>query len=225
MADFNLDSIDDIDMNYDFGFTTVDETEVQQFEKEVSDAVAKATKDETGALESKLDNIKSSIQMLISSRDEDRDGFEKEISDAVAKITPQWEANLDNIKASIQTLVSYRDEDRVIYTDGFEKEISDAVAKTMTQDTDALKAKIDNIEASIQALISYRDEDKNELKNKGEAMNETYKNQMKNLEKLILPLLYNLLKNPSDEYIKWPNRTNVVQAQINKIVAITRAVQ
>ena len=48
---------------------------------------------------------------------------------------------------------------------------------------------------------------------------------MKNLEKLILPLLYNLLKNPSDEYIKWPNRTNVVQAQINKIVAITRAVQ
>ena len=180
MADFNLDSIDDIDMNYDFGFTTVDETEVQQFEKEVGDAVAKATKDETGALESKLDNIKSSIQMLVSQRNEDRDEFEKEISDAISKVTPQ--------------------------------------------DTDALKATIDNINASIQTLVSYRDEDKNELKNKGEAMNETYKSQMKNLEKLILPLLYNLLKNPGDEYIKWPNRTGIVQAQINKIVDITRAV-
>ena len=30
MADFDLDSIDDIDMNYDFGFTTVDEDEVQE---------------------------------------------------------------------------------------------------------------------------------------------------------------------------------------------------
>ena len=180
MADFNLDSIDDIDMNYDFGFTTVDETEVQQFEKEVGDAVAKATKDETGALESKLDNIKTSIQMMVSQRNEDRDEFEKEISDAISKVT--------------------------------------------TQDTDALKITIDNIEASIQTLVSYRDEDKNELKNKGEAMNETYKSQMKNLERLILPLLYNLLKNPGDEYIKWPNRTGIVQAQINKIVAITRAV-
>ena len=192
MADFNLDSIDDMDMNYDFGFTTVDETEVQQFEKEVSDAVAKATSHETGA-----------------------------IDEAIQK----WEANLDNIKTSIQTLVSYRDEDRVIYTDEFEKEISDAVAKITTQDTDALKVKIDNIDASIQALVSYRDEDKNELKIKGEAMNETYKSQMKNLERLILPLLYNLMKNPGDEYIKWPNRTDIVQAQINKIVAITRAVQ
>ena len=47
---------------------------------------------------------------------------------------------------------------------------------------------------------------------------------MKKLEKLVLPLLYNLMKNPENEYIKWPNRTTIVQKQINKIVAITRGV-
>jgi hypothetical protein len=45
---------------------------------------------------------------------------------------------------------------------------------------------------------------------------------MKKLEKLILPLLHNLMKNPENEYIKWPGRTAIVQKQINKIVAITR---
>ena len=49
--DFDLSSIDDIDMNYDFGFTTVDEDEVQEFETAVQEKVAKATQQETGMLE------------------------------------------------------------------------------------------------------------------------------------------------------------------------------
>ena len=53
--DFDLDSIDDVDMNYDFGFTTVDEDEVQEFETAVQAKVAKATQQETGALEGKID--------------------------------------------------------------------------------------------------------------------------------------------------------------------------
>ena len=55
-------------------------------------------------------------------------------------------------------------------------------------------------------------------------LEDVYKDQMKKLEKLVLPLLYNLMKNPENEYIKWPNRTTIVQKQINKIVAITRGV-
>ena len=47
---------------------------------------------------------------------------------------------------------------------------------------------------------------------------------LKKVEKLILPLLHNLMKNPENEYIKWPGRTTIVQKQINKIVAITRGV-
>ena len=130
--DFDLDSIDDIDMNYDFGFTTVDEDEVQEFETAVQEKVAKATQQETGALESKMDK-------LIKLREDD---------------------------ASYQVL--------------FEKR----------------KAELETV----------------------------YKDQMKKVERLILPLLHNLMKNPENEYIKWPGRTEIVQKQINKIVAITRGV-
>ena len=132
MADFDLDSIDDIDMNYDFGFTTVDEDEVQEFETAVQAKVAKATQQETGALEAKMDK-------LLKLREDD---------------------------SSYQIL--------------FEKR----------------KAELEDV----------------------------YKDQMKKLEKLVLPLLHNLMKNPENEYIKWPNRTDIVQKQINKIVALTRGV-
>jgi hypothetical protein len=49
-----------------------------------------------------------------------------------------------------------------------------------------------------------------------------YTERMKELENLILPLLYNLLKNPDKEYIKWANRTEIINKQISKITSITR---
>ena len=130
MADFDLDSIDDMDFNMDFGFTTVDEDEVKEFETAVQEKVAKATQQETGALEGKIDK-------LLKMREDDN---------------------------------------------------------------------------SYQVLFEKR---KAELE-------EVYSGQMKKIEKLVLPLLYNLMKNPENEYIKWPGRTDIIQKQINKIVAITR---
>lgn len=51
-----------------------------------------------------------------------------------------------------------------------------------------------------------------------------YKAKLKEVEGLILPLLYNLMKNPEKAYIKWENRVPIIQAQIDKITAITRDV-
>ena len=42
------------------------------------------------------------------------------------------------------------------------------------------------------------------------------------VENLILPLLYNLQKNPDKEYIHWPNRKDIIQKQINKIIEVTK---
>ena len=42
------------------------------------------------------------------------------------------------------------------------------------------------------------------------------------VENLILPLLYNLQKNPEKDYIHWPNRTIIIDKQIEKIKAVTR---
>jgi len=49
------------------------------------------------------------------------------------------------------------------------------------------------------------------------------KNKLQQVEALILPLLKNLMKNPDKDYIHWPNRTPVIQKQIDKITAITRS--
>jgi hypothetical protein len=46
--------------------------------------------------------------------------------------------------------------------------------------------------------------------------------KLKQVEDLILPLMYNLMKNPEKEYIHWPNRTPIIDNQIEKITAITR---
>jgi hypothetical protein len=47
--------------------------------------------------------------------------------------------------------------------------------------------------------------------------------KMKALEKLIMPLLANLAKNPDKEYILWPNRKTSIETQAKKILAITRS--
>ena len=45
--------------------------------------------------------------------------------------------------------------------------------------------------------------------------------RFKNIEKVILPFLYNLSK--SDEpYIHWPNRGPIIKAQIDKVLELTR---
>ena len=47
------------------------------------------------------------------------------------------------------------------------------------------------------------------------------RDKFKALEKLIIPLLIKLAKSP-EAYIHWPNRAEVIEAQLKKIVAITR---
>jgi hypothetical protein len=46
--------------------------------------------------------------------------------------------------------------------------------------------------------------------------------KLRDVEDLILPLLLNLKKNPEKDIIKWPNRSVIIDKQIEKIKAITR---
>ena len=54
-----------------------------------------------------------------------------------------------------------------------------------------------------------------------EVANADVEKRFKDLEKVILPFLYNLSKS-EEPYIHWPNRAEVIEAQLKKIVAITR---
>ena len=54
-----------------------------------------------------------------------------------------------------------------------------------------------------------------------ETTSEEQKKRFKEIEKVILPFLYNLSK--SDEpYIHWPNRGPIIKAQIEKVLKLTR---
>ena len=92
-----------------------------------------------------------------------------------------------------------------------EKEIKSRIADTKGVASGELEEKIDK-------LIAIREGDETQL----DVLKKENKNDLLKLEKMIMPLLYNLMKNPEDVYIKWPNRKEIIQKQINKIVAVTR---
>ena len=51
---------------------------------------------------------------------------------------------------------------------------------------------------------------------------EEYKARLAQVEKIIMPFLTNLLKTADKPYINWPNRKPILEAQIQKILALTR---
>jgi hypothetical protein len=51
---------------------------------------------------------------------------------------------------------------------------------------------------------------------------EEYKQRLQQVEKIILPFLTKLLKTADQPIIKWPNRKPVLEAQIQKILNLTR---
>ena len=51
---------------------------------------------------------------------------------------------------------------------------------------------------------------------------EEYKARLVEVEKIILPFLTKLLKTSDQPIIKWPNRKPILEAQIQKILNLTR---
>lgn len=49
------------------------------------------------------------------------------------------------------------------------------------------------------------------------------KNKLVDVEKLIMPLLVNLIKTADRDYIFWPKREEKIQAQIDQLLSITRS--
>lgn len=50
-----------------------------------------------------------------------------------------------------------------------------------------------------------------------------YRKRLTEVEKLIIPFLSQMLKTADKEYIYWPNRKPIIEAQIEKILKLTRS--
>ena len=84
-------------------------------------------------------------------------------------------------------------------------------------DSDAIIDKIIQLEAKLLQIDNSGMVDEHKA-----LVEQDVANKLRDVEDLVLPLLYNLQKNPEKEYIHWPNRTAIIDKQIEKIKAVTR---
>ena len=110
------------------------------------------------------------------------------------------------------------------------KEVADqlkAVAKSSAGQASSaaieeLDGKVDLLTKLISNSLSELDDHKENLSTKETNKTLDFKDRLIECEKLILPLLQNLMKNEDKEYIYWPNRKAIIQQQIDRLQKITR---
>ena len=106
-------------------------------------------------------------------------------------------------------------EEEVKVAKGKQEQVEQKVTET-AQTTVNLEKKLDTLTNLIQSRNS------EDLETKKAELYSKYQEQMKSVEKLTLPLLYNLLKSADEAYIHWPNRKEMLENQIRKILEVTR---
>ena len=81
-----------------------------------------------------------------------------------------------------------------------------------------VKSDVSSIKSMMNEIMQIVDEKETITK---EISDQDVKDKFKEIEKIILPFLYNLSK--SDEpYIHWPNRGPIIKGQIEKLLKLTR---
>ena len=114
------------------------------------------------------------------------------------------------------------------------KQTAEGTAKAVSSDiVNRLESKLDKVLSAINSTKSaVNEKNQTELDIAKKQMDDEYylrkdnlckeqKEKFAKLEKLIIPLLIKLAKSP-EAYIHWPNRAEVIEAQVKKIIAITR---
>lgn len=64
--------------------------------------------------------------------------------------------------------------------------------------------------------------DESEIEERVQTAEGSFKERLAEIEKLLLPLLNNLTKDPEKVMIKWPNRVEVVKKYRDKLLKLTR---
>ena len=96
--------------------------------------------------------------------------------------------------------------------------IDPKVIETNNVELSKIKTDVTSIKSMMNEIMEIVNEKETITK---ELASEEVVKRFKDIEKVILPFLYNLSK--SDEpYIHWPNRGPIIKAQIDKILKLTR---
>lgn len=83
---------------------------------------------------------------------------------------------------------------------------------------------VDEEEVVDPIITDVKNTSQTQLESQLQQVIDEHANKLLEVEKLIIPLLMNLLKDAdTKEYIKWPNRRPMIENQIEQILAITRS--
>tara|TARA_B110000503_G_C7136181_1_gene408912 strand:- start:717 stop:1109 length:393 start_codon:yes stop_codon:yes gene_type:complete len=81
-----------------------------------------------------------------------------------------------------------------------------------------VKSDVSDIKSMMSEIIQIVSEKETRT---NEIADESTNQKFKDIEKIVLPFLYNLTKS-EEPYIHWPNRAPIIKAQIEKILKLTR---
>ena len=81
-----------------------------------------------------------------------------------------------------------------------------------------IKSDVSSIKSSMNEIMQIVAEKDTITK---EVQDADVNNRFKEIEKIMLPFLYNLSKS-NEPYIHWPNRSPIIKAQIDKLMKLTR---
>ena len=96
------------------------------------------------------------------------------------------------------------------------KEVATTATASITPELEKIGSKISSLTDSMRVLSD-------EMNDRKEELNDKWGTRMNEVEVLILPLLQNLAKDGDQrEWIRWPGRTDILNAQIDKIKTVTR---
>jgi hypothetical protein len=156
--------------DFDFGFTPVDDEDVDHAER---------TQEEPVALSGLVDSI-------------------------------------ENINSSLSSIFMLLDSDDKPITNEVEfSRIEEKIDKILDMETNEFSRALQDNSDNIKVVIEEIEERKKELEEKT-------KERMIEIEEMIFPLLYNLMKSSEKDYIYWPNRKEKIEKQIHKIISVTR---
>jgi len=176
-----------LDSDFDFGFTMVDEDELE------------------GITTTSVDNTDIVVNEVSS-----------EVSEAISNKLEQVEGKVNAVLIKLENMLEGNDGDDFSPESVDMSRIEEKLDKILEMESAELASAVTEQSEGIRAIIDEVEERKNLLTYQ-------YKVKIKEIEKLVLPLLVNLSKNPEKEYLLWPDRAEKVQGQINKILEVTRA--
>ena len=99
-----------------------------------------------------------------------------------------------------------------------ETSVDKKVVESTNLELSKVKKDLDTIKSMMNEVLQVVAEKDSITK---EIENTEVTQRFKNIEKVILPFLYNLSKS-EEPYIHWPNRGPIIKAQIDKILELTR---